>query len=110
MKTSSPPQSSTTLVEVMEVINEEEQDDLLFPKQLLKKISSEHRSPTRKLKPGIKKFMSSQLEELLERERRIDYNITEMERMLHLMRSEKDEILIEKNRVESLLTQQEQEA
>jgi len=51
----------------------------------------------------MEKLAFGQLQELLDRERRCDSNIKEMERLLQIMRREKDDLLEERFRLEEFV-------
>jgi len=55
-----------------------------------------------KLKPKVQKVVLAQLEELLTTERRCENNIKEMEKMLLIMKREKEEISLEREKLESM--------
>jgi len=55
-----------------------------------------------KLKPKVHKVVLAQLEEILESEKRCDSTLKEMERMLSVLRREKEEICAEREKLEGM--------
>jgi len=62
-----------------------------------------------KLKPKVQKVILAQLEELLNTERRCDSNIREMEKMLMIMKREKEDISVEREKLENMTRDIDQE-
>jgi hypothetical protein len=89
------------------------EDTFIFPKMILAKVLQQAQNHplqrnriARKLKPHVHKVFQGQLEDLAEREKRCNTSISEMERLLCFMKREKEDLLLEKSRVEALLTEQ----
>jgi len=72
--------------------------------------SSAESSPTRerhggeKIKFKVEKVVYGQLQDMIDREKRCDVNIKEMERLLYIMRREKEDISDERSKLENMLS------
>jgi len=72
----------------------------------LSELSTPRASPIRieKFKIRVEKVVFSQLQEMVDREKRCDGNIKEMERLLYIMKREKEDIADERSKLEDLIT------
>jgi hypothetical protein len=81
----------------------------LSPEDFKGKIHTHHESSLldkphfEKLKPKVKGVVLAQLEELMDREKRADSNVKEMEKLLYIMKREKDDIYSERCKLESIV-------
>jgi len=64
-----------------------------------KRPSSSQGNVVEKLKPRVKKVVVAQLDDLIDREKRCEANIREMEKLMSIMRREKDEIVQERKKL-----------
>jgi len=58
-----------------------------------------------KLKPRVHRFVLQQLQDLAERERRVDENLDKMERLFMLIKREKEDIIAERQKLESAIAE-----
>jgi len=58
-----------------------------------------------KVKLKLEKLVFVQIQDLIEREKRCDSNIREMERLLHIMRREREDIIDDRERLEVMLSE-----